>query len=327
MNNVEVVSFIEMSTSNQGNLVVSDIEMDITVDKIKIDFQNIGFLALLFQDMINTMDVLVFKTVKPYILQEVKVLMREEINKASRQVEMTFPNSITPLDFAIAEARETVVSLGYDSFTFPDYSQSAGMFGVYMTDMWVSGLGSFYRVGNMTVSMQNNVVQVGVSVGTDELMGNCHWELSAAGFYSYPGTTSFTVEYVQVEIKLNQTLDMRKPAVLESLDMTIGNIQLRNEGTGIMDYALELSVNLLPNLLRYQIVDTLKEPLTRRFQEILDTVDIEKILDEEIPKFALLIGMEEASKQIVGESKNLVSSISRESEDYDYSCSLVSCDY
>ncbi|RZF45757.1 hypothetical protein LSTR_LSTR016927, partial [Laodelphax striatellus] len=108
MNNVEVVSFIEMSTSNQGNLVASDIEMDITVDKIKIDFQNIGFLALLFQDMINTMDVLVFKTVKPYILQEVKVLMREEINKAARQVEMTFPNSITPLDFAIAEARETV---------------------------------------------------------------------------------------------------------------------------------------------------------------------------------------------------------------------------
>ncbi|RZF36529.1 hypothetical protein LSTR_LSTR008864 [Laodelphax striatellus] len=293
LSDVYVVGLAEMSIAREGHLEASKIDMDISVDQINLDFQNLGFLASLFQGMMNSVGVFVFDSIKPFILNAVNADLRHGIDKAAREIKMTFPNSIPPLDLAIAEGRKRVMSLGYDPYMFPDYSQSAGMFGVYMTNMWVSGLGSFYRVGNMTVSMQNNVVQVGVSVGTDELTGNCHWELSAAGLYSHPGATSFTVEYVQVEAKLNQALDIRKHPVLESLDMTVGNIQLRHEGTGTLDYALELLINLLPNILRYQIVDALEFPLRRRFQDILNTVDVEKIINEEIPKLEKMISQRE----------------------------------
>ncbi|XP_039276258.1 uncharacterized protein LOC120349757 [Nilaparvata lugens] len=289
LSDVYVVGLAEMSIAREGHLQASRIDMDISVDEINLDFQNLGFLASLFQGMMNSVGVFVFDSIKPFILNAVNADLRNGIDKAAREIKMTFPNSIPPLDLAIAEGRKRVMSLGYDPYMFPDYSQSAGMFGMYMTNMWVTGLGSFYRVGNMTVSMQNHVVQIGVSVGTDELMGNCHWQISAAGLYSHAGATSFTVEYVQVEAKLNQALDIRKHPVLESLDMTVGNIQLRHEGTGSLDYALELLVNLLPNILRYQIVDALEDPLRRRFQEILNSVDVEKIINEEIPKLEKMI--------------------------------------
>ncbi|XP_039276257.1 uncharacterized protein LOC111054250 [Nilaparvata lugens] len=328
MYNVSVLSLTELSSSLQGTLEASNMDMDISADKIHIDFQNIGYLASLFQNMINKMDVFVFETMKPFILEEVKDFVRKEIDREARKINMvSFPNSISPLDLAIAEGRRIAGSLGLDPYMFPDYSHHAGlfgMFGMYLTNMWVTGLGSFYRVGNMTVSMQNHVVQMGVSVGTDELMGNCHWQISAAGLYSHAGATSFTVEYVQVEINLHQRLDMMEPPFLDSLDMTVGNIQLRSEGTGTMDYVMELLTNLLPNILRYQMIDALREPLRRRFQEILNDVDVDEILNKEISRLEELI----MKSQVKTETEtNLIPKMGGGDEDEEYSCSFDLCEY
>jgi hypothetical protein len=43
--------------------------------------------------------------------------------------------------------------------------------------------------------------------------------------------------------------------------LEVGNIAVYSDGLGTMDYVLEILVNILPNLLRKQIVDFLEEPL------------------------------------------------------------------
>lgn len=90
-----------------------------------------------------------------------------------------------------------------------------------------------------------------MDIGTQELEGKTHWELSViGGVLSRAGTVSFTVQYFRVQVKLSQPLDTRKRAILEELELELGNIQTRIHGAGTLDYIAEASVNIMPNLLR-----------------------------------------------------------------------------
>lgn len=55
------------------------------------------------------------------------------------------------------------------------------------------------------------------------------------------------------------------------------------DGAGTMDYVIELVVNVLPNVLRYQIVDALENPIKQRVQATLDEIDVEKLVEEHLP--------------------------------------------
>lgn len=59
---------------------------------------------------------------------------------------------------AVAEARKQVSEMGYDPYRVKDYSQSVGIFTVTSSHTWVTGLASFYRMGNITLSMENRTV-------------------------------------------------------------------------------------------------------------------------------------------------------------------------
>lgn len=59
---------------------------------------------------------------------------------------------------AIAEARKQVSQMGYDPYKLKDYSQTVGIFTVTSTHTWITGLASFYRMGNVTLSMENRTV-------------------------------------------------------------------------------------------------------------------------------------------------------------------------
>ncbi|XP_075216482.1 uncharacterized protein LOC142321885 [Lycorma delicatula] len=284
LSDVFVEGLAMMEVARYGNLEAADIQMDITVNKITLDFTNLGFLAKIFQGMMNSIGSFVFDSIKPFILEEVNAKIRGRVNNNMRQMKQTFPNSIPPLDLAIAEGRKYVRKMGYDPYKISDYTQSLGFIGFYVTNTWLTGLSSFYRVGNVTASVENNILQFGFHVGSQELQGKCNWEISAAGIASHLGSTCFTVDYFQVEAKINQALDTRKHPELEDLQLKLGNIQLRIDGTGTLDYVLEFLINFLPNLLRYQIMDALEEPLKRRAQDILKTVNVEKFIEEKLPE-------------------------------------------
>ncbi|XP_011501437.1 PREDICTED: uncharacterized protein LOC105365056 [Ceratosolen solmsi marchali] len=281
---VNIQGLARLEVGNDGKLHAQDIDMDLTFDNIDMDFQNLGFLASVFQSFINSVGSFIFDSIKPYILKEVNTNIRGEVNKHISQLPNYFPNSISPFDMAVAEARKQVSDMGYDPFKVKDYSQSMGIFTVTSSHTWLTGLASFYRMGNITLSMENGIVYAVMDIGTQEIEGRTHWEVSViGGVLSKAGTVSFTVEYFRVQLNLSQPLDTRKRATLEELDFELGNIQTRIHGAGTIDYLVEAGINILPNLLRNQIMDALEGPIMRRIQDELDKVDVEKLIHEKIP--------------------------------------------
>lgn len=59
---------------------------------------------------------------------------------------------------AVAEARKQVSQMGYDPYRLKDYSQSVGVFTVTSSHTWITGLASFYRMGNITITMEKKTV-------------------------------------------------------------------------------------------------------------------------------------------------------------------------
>lgn len=226
--------------------------------------------------MINTLGTFVFDSIKPFIMKTMNTNFRGDINKSLKAFKKTFPNSIPPLDLGVAELRKNVRENGYDPYKIDDYSYSAGVFNFDARHIWIFGLASFYRVGNITIAMSNNTVTLGFQVASKRLKGKTDWEVSLGTVLSRTGYSGFTVEYIEIDAKVNQSLNVRKTPKLETLKISVGNIQLRSDGLGTMDYVLELVANILPNILRYQIVDALEGLLKQRLQDNLNLIDIER---------------------------------------------------
>ncbi|XP_036328078.1 uncharacterized protein LOC118740587 [Rhagoletis pomonella] len=269
-----------------GHLTTEHIKMDITFRDMSMDFQNLGLVGNLFQSVVNSAPTLVFDAMKPFMLQEADKKIREEVNGNLEKVlgDRRLPNSITPLDMAIAEGRKKVREMGYDPYHLPDYNRTAGIFTFHLLNSWIYGVASFYRVGDMSVSMQNNTIKLHFHVGTQEIAGESHWEVDFA-LASRTGVFKFSVQYIRLTVEVSQALDTRKRPVINDLQIDLGNIQVRSDGAGTLDYIAEAAVNILPNLLRYQIIDLLENPIKTRIQEKFDTIDVEKAIKENFEKF------------------------------------------
>lgn len=83
---------------------------------------------------------------------------------------------------------------------------------------------------------------------------------------------------------MSQSLDTRNSPQLEDIQLELGNIQVRFNGAGTADYIIEFAINVLPNLLRYQIMDALEAPLKTRIQEKLNAINVERAIHENLPK-------------------------------------------
>lgn len=70
----------------------------------------------------------------------------------------TLPNSISPLDMALGEARRRVREMGYDPLIVGNYNHSVGLFAVQLKNTWIKGVSGFYRVGDLVVGLENNTI-------------------------------------------------------------------------------------------------------------------------------------------------------------------------
>lgn len=61
--------------------------------------------------------------------------------------------------------------------------------------------------------------------------------------------------------------------------------QVRSDGTGTMDYIIEFLVNVIPNLLRYQIMDALENPAKAKIQEAMNRINVEHLIKEKITEY------------------------------------------
>lgn len=60
---------------------------------------------------------------------------------------------------------------------------------------------------------------------------------------------------------------------------------MRSDGAGTFDYVIEFLVNILPNLLRYQIMDALENPIKTKIQDEMNKINVEKLIKDNIPAF------------------------------------------
>ncbi|XP_061496548.1 uncharacterized protein LOC1273626 [Anopheles gambiae] len=288
MRNVLTKANVSLAVERDGTLRTNDIELDIAFDDMAMDFQNLGFMGSIFQSVVNSASNLVYDTMKPFMLSEAYTKIRHEVDSRMLNItvenQFTLPNSIAPLDMAIGEMRRIVRNKGLDPFLVPDYNNTAGIFGMQTSHTWISGGSSFYRYGDISITMQNNTATVGMHVATQRIVGSTQWTVSIGrGMLSHPGRAQFTVEHIRVAFQIEQPLNLGKKLKLRDIQLELGNIQVRSDGAGTFDYVIEAAVNILPNVLRYQIMDAIENPLRMRIQEKLDCINTEAL----VRKYAL----------------------------------------
>ena len=284
---IKVTAKGNLGVERDGKLRAQDIVIDIGFSTIAMNFQNAGFFGSMLQGVVNSIGIFLFDSIKPYILKEAYSKAREEINKKLDEFagDIQFPNSISPLDMVIADVRKKVRDMEMDPYKINDYNTTASMFTVSLTHTWVTGISSFQRVGNITLKLENNTVVADFEIGTQKLEGTTQWDIVAiSGLLSRAGRASFSVEYISGRIILAQPLDTRKKLQFRDLDLEVGNIQVRFDGAGTLDYIIEFVVNILPNLLRYQIMDALEGPIKERVQQELNKINVEEMIKDNLPK-------------------------------------------
>ena len=206
-------------------------------------------------------------------LKVVNINIRGDMNKKFQSLKQTFPNSIPPIDLAIAKGRKFVREQGYDPYRIQDTSYGNGIFQAEINEIWVTGLSTFYRTGNVTVTMENNTFYIGFDMGAQKVGGTCNWKISVANFISQTGSMEFSIDYFETSVKINQSVDIRNKPQVEDIQLKLGNIQMHMNGMGTLDYIVEFLVNFFPNLLRYQIMNSIKGPLKIKAEEIIDSTD------------------------------------------------------
>lgn len=284
---LKITARANLGVERDGKVRAQDIFIDLGFNTIVVNFENLGFFASMLQGVINSVGNFLFDSIKPYVLKEAYTKVRAEINAKLDEVagDMQFPNSISPLDMVIADTRKKVRELDMDPYKVKDYNTTVSIFTVTLTRTWVTGISSFQREGNITLKMENNTVVADFEIGTQKLEGTTQWDISAVGgLVSRAGTASFSVEYITGRIILAQSLDTRNKPVFRDLDLEVGNIQVRCDGAGTLDYVIEFAVNILPNLLRYQIMDAIENPLKERVQQELNKVNVEEMIKQELPR-------------------------------------------
>lgn len=270
----------KLEVTRNGELEVADIKMELsTRETINFNVQNAGMIGM----MLNNLGDVMFDSIKPYIFKIINGNVRGNVNDHLKKLKVMFPNSIPPLDLAIAEARKFVRNNDFDPYFVPDYQYATSIYSVDITHNVVMGLSSFYRVGDVKVLMDNLTLFIETNMATETLEGMCDWEAGIAGLLTKSGVMSFTVDSIKVMMVVSQPLDIRKKPKIMEMNVKVGNIQLRMDGAGTLDYIAEFAVNILPNMLRYQIVQAAEMPIKRKIQEALDNTDIEQFILDKLP--------------------------------------------
>lgn len=63
-------------------------------------------------------------------------------------------------------------------------------------------------------------------------------------------------------------------------------LKVRSDGAGTFDYVIEFLVNIIPNILRYQLMDALESPIKAKIQDEMNKINVEHLIKSNIDKFS-----------------------------------------
>ncbi|OXA52407.1 hypothetical protein Fcan01_12409 [Folsomia candida] len=304
----------ELMVDELGYLQVSKMETDIVFGDLKIYFENLGFLGKMFQGIVNKVGVFIFETMKPTIWNEVEAKLTEVMNSESRDIPHQFPTSINPVDQILAHVRKLIKERNLDPVPLADYStQSSKWSNFELYNGYLYGLSSIRRTGPMLLGFESNTIHMTVHLGVNNLRGSkktnkmfyckyfrddiivikakkCNhnflvgtyeWGWTAMrGVLGRRGQLTFNLDFVNVEIRLQQSANLDKKPIVDSVNVTLGPTQLTSDGIGAVDYVLEMIFNVVPNMFRQRIADAAEYPLSQALEDELQKINIESFIDE-----------------------------------------------
>ncbi|CAG7831107.1 unnamed protein product [Allacma fusca] len=281
--NVSTEAEGKFHVQEEGYLKVEQIEMDLKFEDIKMNFENLGWFGKIFQGMVNSVGAFLFDSIKPMILQEVETNFRGTFDKEARNFPQQFPNSINPLDMAIASARKLIIERGLDPFPLPDYTSDLWSSTIELTGGSLQGLSTLHRAGSIILGFEKNIIYITVNIGAENLKGKYNWSLGLfKNMLKRKGALEFNLEYLTVAVKVRQPANLDLPPSIEELNLDIGNIAVLSDGAGTLDYIVEAMFNVLPNLFRSQIINALEGPVSKAIEEEVRKVNIESMIEENL---------------------------------------------
>lgn len=281
--NLLVTARANIGVQIDGKLRAQDITMELNHESIDVKFEN---LDPLIAGIVNNAGNFIFDTVKPYMLKDAYTKARTAIDTELEKTaeDLQFPNSLPPLDMILIDVGKKIRELGFDPYRLKDYvsNDTVPLFSVALYNTWITGVSTFHRVGNIAVKVANGTAVLDFEVGTKTIEGSTHWNVTVCKIISNTGKINFSIEHFSVRVVISQPLDIRLTPKLIDLQIDVGNLQMRSDGAGTADYILELAVNIIPNLIRYHIVDALEWPLRNKIQEKLDKLNVEETIKQEL---------------------------------------------
>lgn len=273
--------------TDDGKLEASETDMDMSFRDIKLDFKNLGLMGAFFQGVAGAVGSLIFEGIKLPIITEVNTKMKDDVNLKIRAMSSGIKTNskMSPVDQAILEGRTYVKEQGYDPYTMQNRSLNiAGLLKINITEFTLRGLSRFYRVGEVSLSMDNGTVEFDLHLAADNLTGNCVWSAGFGRSKLRDGISSFTVDHIQGKAVIKQSLNLDTPPLLHDIDFLLGNVALKTNREDALEQVAELIVNNLPLLIRHIIVDGMEQPVKFQAQKLLDQVDVSKIVDNHLPR-------------------------------------------
>lgn len=244
-------------------------------------------VSSLLKPFVSTAGAAVLEAEKNHILTNVNERLMTEINSHLSDVPK-IPSlvEISPVDLAVLEGRK-FVKARYEPFVIPRVIDFQNPFvQANIGPVSIHGLSKFARVGNVTLSLKEKTILVHLRVITGRLYGTCHWSYDFGDEVGFKrkAQSNFTVEHVQIEAKVNQSIDSRKSPILEDLQVETGPVNVKMDRNGKFDYLVEMLVPMLPKMLRYVIIDALEDPIKEMVQrDVLDHISIEQVIEENMP--------------------------------------------
>lgn len=269
-----------LSVDEEGALRLSEesTKLDMTYGVLEVDFEN---LSSFYMSVVR----IGLQTSISTILEWSEEWLIDTVNPELKAMtcSWTFPDSTRQIDFLLAQIRPKIRSLGLDPWHLADIAAYVGL-GMYVQydDVVVNGLSSLHRTEDVYVKLVQDTLAVFVQVGTSTLDVSAGWRVPY--LIGVRGRVHAQIDSFLVTLEVRQASNFKSSPVLRALDCRIGNVALTSSGMGSLDYLIEASVNVFPNVFRNEILDRLETKLWQSVQDVLHHIDLRTIILHHIEK-------------------------------------------
>lgn len=112
------------------------------------------------------------------------------------------------------------------------------------------------------------------------------WEASIGkGLLAKNGILQYLFKHFKCQFEVNQPLNLDKKLKIIDLQLDLGEIQIKSDGLGSTDYLLELVTNIIPSVLRPQIMDALEKRITNEILYFSNNTGIETLIREKFEEY------------------------------------------